>query len=58
MDFSDYPADFWPHQSMSLTFLILQSSKATSSKKSPRLPPIQQVPLSWNYSNFHIAILI
>lgn len=36
---------------MAFTLLILQSSKATSSRKSPRLPPIQQLPLSWNYYN-------
>lgn len=58
MDLSDYPADLWPHQSMALALPILQSSKATSSRKSPRLLPIQQLLLSWNCSNFHTDILI
>lgn len=57
MNLSDYPADFWP-QFLALTLPILQISKAISSRKSLRLPPIQQVPLSWNSSNLHTAILI
>lgn len=57
-DLSDYPADLRPHQSVTLALPILQSSKAISSRKSPRLPLIQQLLSSWNYSRSVTDILI
>lgn len=58
MDRSDYSPNLWPHQSVALTLRIYQSSKASSSRKSPRLTPIQQMPNSWNYSHPLTVILI
>lgn len=46
VDLCDYPADAWPHQSVALTLPILQSPKAASSRKAPRLHPIQHLPPS------------